>query len=236
MPRSNTVESRASAERDALAMELHDTVVQPLTSLLTSLRCMEGLPQYADYVDANVALWKALAQEALDALRRTLAGVHAHPHAQTSLPEALERFLTPQFRGRGMRLSVESHNWPAGLPVEWTSNLYLLAREVVNNAEKHAHASRVKIVLRAEPAELFVSVTDNGVGFNPDDLFAASCAQERLGSGLGIGGMRDRIRSLNGELDLITAPGCGVRLEIRAPNPMKPVPKQRSRRNNVQRA
>lgn len=220
-PRASVDESHANAERHALAVELHDTVVQPLTSLVTSLNRLERLPQYTGQMDIHIGMWKSLAQEALDALRGVLAGTCAFPHAQLDLPDALERLLVPQFRARGMRLSLESRGWPQGLPVEWTSNLYLMAREAVNNAEKHAHASKVKIVLRADPENLFFCITDNGIGFNPD-TFDAAGAQERLGSGLGIMGMHDRIQKLGGELDLMTAPGSGVRLEIHAPNPLRP--------------
>lgn len=219
--RASADESHANAERRALAVELHDTVVQPLTSLVTSLNCLEHLPQYTGQSDSHIGMWKSLAQEALDALRGALAGLCAYPHAQLDLPDALERFLVPQFRARGMRLSLESRDWPQSLPVEWTSNLYLIAREALNNAEKHAHASKVKIVLRADPENLFICITDNGTGFNPD-TFDTADAQERLGSGLGIMGMHDRIQKLGGELDLMTAPDSGVRLEIQAPNPLRP--------------
>lgn len=211
-------ETRIQAERHALARELHDTVVQPLTSLVTSFTCLEHLPQGIGQMDVNVGLWKELAQEALDSLRRTLAGLHTHPHAELDLPETLERFLAPQLCSRGMRLAVEPHNWPADLPVEWTANLFLVVREALTNAEKHARASMVIVVLRANTEELSISVTDNGIGFSADDLVSAS-SQDRLGSGLGISSMQDRVRMLGGELDLITARGCGVRLDLRVPNP-----------------
>jgi signal transduction histidine kinase len=172
-------------------------------------------------MDSTIGLCKELAQEALDSMRRTLAGLQTHPHAQSGLPEALEQFLAPHLSSHGMRLMVESSNWPAGLPIEWTSNLYLVVREAVSNAEKHARTSLVSAVLRADTEGLFISVTDNGIGFNANDLVSAN-GRERSGSGFGISCMQDRVRTLGGELVLKTAVGCGVRLEIRLPNPGKP--------------
>lgn len=217
-----TVEAHITPERRAIARELHDTVVQPLTSLVMSFASLDHLPQRAGQMEANVVLWKELAQEALDALRRTLAGLHASPHEQASLPEALEQGLLPQLRSRGIRLVVESHSWPEDLPVDWTSNLYLVVREALTNAEKHGHASRVIVYLRANAntKELSISITDNGIGFRADDLVSAS-GRDRPGNGLGISGMRARVRMLGGELDLMAAPGCGVRLEICLPAPNK---------------
>jgi two-component system, NarL family, sensor histidine kinase LiaS len=212
------VETHITPERRALARELHDTVVQPLTSLVMSFAYLEHFPQGAGQMEANVVLWKELAQEALDSLRRTLAGLHTSPHIQSNLPEALGRCLVPQLCSRGIRLVVEPHNWPEDLPIDWTSNLYLVVREALTNTEKHAHASMVIVVLCADTKELSISITDNGLGFRADDLVLAS-RQDQLGSGLGISGMRARVQMLGGTLDLMTAPGCGVRLEIRVPNP-----------------
>ena len=212
------VETYITPERRALARELHDTVVQPLTSLVMSFAYLDHLPQQAGQMETNVVLWKGLAQEALDSLRHTLAGLRTSPRVHASLPEALEQSLMPQLRSRGMRLVVEPHDWPEDLPVDWTSNLYLVVREALTNAERHGHASRVIVILRADSQELSISITDNGIGFRADDLVSAR-REDRLGNGLGISGMRARVRMLGGELDLMTAPGCGVRLEIRVPTP-----------------
>ncbi len=211
-------EARVKEERRALARELHDTVVQPLTTLLMSFTCLEHLPQQASQVDANIGLWKNLAQEALDSLRSALAGLHTHSQAELSLPDALERHLVPQLCNNGVRLVVERQNWPTDLPAEWTSNLYLLVREALTNVDKHACATMVAVVLRADTEVLSISVTDNGIGCRADDL-VPNRRPDRHGSGFGIGSMRERARMLGGQLDLMTAPGCGVQLDIHVPNP-----------------
>lgn len=211
-------EIRIRAERRALARDLHDTVVQPLTSLLMSFRYLEYLPQRDIEMGANLDLWKELAQEALDSLRNSLADLHTPMRSQPNLPDALERLLAPQLCSRGMRLLVERQNWPTDLPVDWTSNLYLLVREALTNAEKHGRATIVTVLLQADDEQVSISIVDNGVGFHPDDLISTS-RQDRYGAGLGIKGMQERVRMLGGELQLMTAPGCGVRLEIHTPIP-----------------
>jgi signal transduction histidine kinase len=211
-------EMHVNDERRALARELHDTVVQPLTALLMSFTCLERLPQRSSQVDANIGLWRDLAQEALDSLRSALAGLHIHAHGELTLPDALEQHLAPRLSSSGLRLVVERHNWPTDLPADCTSNLYLLVREALTNVEKHACATTVAVVLRADTEGLSISVTDNGIGCRADDLILKD-SPDRHGSGLGVNGMRERARMLGGRLDLVTVPGCGVQLDIRVPIP-----------------
>src|SRR5215510_536995 len=89
------------AEYSALARELHDTVIQPLTSLLLSLTCIERQPPtHADEMTDHVRLCKGLAQEALDSLRATLAGLQPFVDVGRDLVEALHRSLASQLGSR----------------------------------------------------------------------------------------------------------------------------------------
>src|SRR5262245_46967376 len=90
------------AERRSLARELHDTVIQPLTSLMVSFSCFERQLPAADATHAQLSLWRGLTQEALDALRAALAGFRPPMHDGGGLPQALQRFLAPQLGSRGL--------------------------------------------------------------------------------------------------------------------------------------
>lgn len=204
---------REAAHRE-IARELHDTVIQPLTALVMGLRAQQhSLPADA----AGSGSWHELAQEALDALRATLAGLRTHPHVTQGLPDAIRQHLTPPFKHRGLDLHLESMDWPADVPADWTSSLYLAVREAVTNAEKHGHASRVSIILQADAQHLLITITDNGAGFATDEVGADRRA--RPGSGLGLRAMRDRLRLLGGSLRLMAAPGHGTQVEMCIPVP-----------------
>jgi NarL family two-component system sensor histidine kinase LiaS len=207
------------AERTALARELHDTVIQPLTSLVLSFTCFERQPPVnADHMTGHVGVWKELAQEALDSLRTALAGLQPFVDVGRDLTEALHRLLVSQLGSRGLRLVIESHNWPLDLPLEWTRHLYLAVREAVTNAEKHARASVVNVRLCALADGLMITVVDNGVGLGLDDLAAWRFAPPGCGNGLG--GIRERLSLLGGRLVIASAPDGGARLEMWLPNPM----------------
>lgn len=204
-------------QRDDLTRELHDTVIQPLTSLLVSFTQIECQLSGADLVEAHLGMWKRLAQEALDSLRSSLAGVHATSYRIDDLPGSLRSTLVPQFSARGLRLNLEIHDWPVDLPPLWNTHLYLAVREALTNVEKHAHASEASILLRADPDGLTITITDDGVGFPQTDL---ATERHRPGFGLGLDSIRDRVTLLGGQMDLSSTPGRGVQIEIQLPRPL----------------
>lgn len=212
---ANLAEEIREAERRDIARELHDTVIQPLASLAMSFDSVQYQPLTAGMLEAYVGAWKELAQEALDSLRCTLTGLRTHPHAQLGILEALHRYLAPQLRSRGLRLAIESHGWPDDLPIDWTSTLYLAIREALTNVEKHAHASEVTVLLRADGQHLYLAIADNGVGLREGE--AESEATKRSGSGFGLVGIRERLRVLNGSMTVMSAPGQGVQLAMQLP-------------------
>jgi two-component system, NarL family, sensor histidine kinase UhpB len=208
-------------ERRDLARELHDTVVQPLTALVISFTCFEQQPPSADGTTGYLSMCKGLAQEALDSLRSTLAGLRPVVDGGHGLPEVLHRSLTSQLGSRGLRLNVESCDWPQDLPSDWERHLYLTVREALMNVEKHARASEVNVHLHAQADGLVITVVDNGIGFHRDDLGTEWLARPRLS--LGMSGMHDRLSLLGGRLQIATAPGGGGRLEMWLPRPQPAV-------------
>lgn len=215
------VEEARENERVDIARELHDTVIQPLSALVTSLENFAQHPPPPGVTEAYVAAWRELTQEAIAALRCALGGLRAHPHAEMGLPEALSRYLVPQARAQGIRLMLESREWANDLPLDWTSNLYLLVREAMTNVQKHARASEVTMLLRADAAQVYVIITDNGVGFQVEAVARADIVMtpDRR-SGFGIVGMRERVSMLGGRFDLASDPGQGTRIEITIPRPL----------------
>lgn len=215
---SRVAEDAREAERTDIARELHDTVIQPLAALLTSLESLSQRPVPAGVIEAYLSAWAELAQEAIVSLRAALAGLHNHPHAELGLPEAVHRFLVPQARSQGIRLTLESRDWVTNLPVDWTSSLYLMVREALTNVQKHARATEVTILLQADEHHLRLIIADNGVGFCPDEIGAPS--MDALRGGFGILGMRERVQILGGSLALQSAPGIGTHVEVTVPRPL----------------
>lgn len=214
---ARSVDEAREQERRTLARELHDRVVQPLVALVASI---DVLPQQLSNVDPLqdwILTSKELAREALGALRDVVAGLRTHPYEMQGLPDALRVYLAPLFQTRGVRLIVESQDWPDNLPSDYTFHVYLMVREAAINAEKHGHASEIRVLLWADAERLRLIISDNGVGIQQSAH--PNAITELPGNGLGIASMRDRAGLLGGELSLDSAPGKGVRVTITVPRP-----------------
>ena len=95
----------------------------------------------------------------------------------------------------------------AVLKMEPRQNLWLLYKELIVNAVKHSKCSEIKIALTMTNSALYLSVEDNGIGFDPT----------ALSEGRGISNIRERVSLLKGSLNLHTSPGYGTRWEINCP-------------------
>jgi signal transduction histidine kinase len=84
--------------------------------------------------------------------------------------------------------------------------LFRIAEEALNNTLKHAHASTVQVLLRAENGQVELEIVDNGRGFDPDG---------KPQGGMGLANMRERAAALGGRLELTSAAGQGTRVSLR---------------------
>ncbi|MBN2705261.1 MAG: ATP-binding protein, partial [Deltaproteobacteria bacterium] len=87
--------------------------------------------------------------------------------------------------------------------------VYRIVQEALTNVVRHAAADQVNIGMRLVHGSLEVMVEDNGRGFAP-----AALAEN---SGLGLAGMRERAALIGGRLEVVSEPGRGARIVLRAP-------------------
>ena len=95
------------------------------------------------------------------------------------------------------------------LPDSYRTCVYRVVQEALTNCIRHAHAQSIVVTIVGQAEQLDLSVTDNGIG-----LDAA-----RRGEGLGLRGIEERVKELNGIVTIAAAPGKGTKLEIRLPLP-----------------
>jgi signal transduction histidine kinase len=88
--------------------------------------------------------------------------------------------------------------------------LFRVAQEALNNVLRHAGARAAQVVLRPTDGGLLLAVRDDGVGFEP--------ANPKRGRSLGLAGMRERLRLVNGTIDIESAPGRGTTIVARVPD------------------
>lgn len=206
-----TARRAGAEERQRVAMELHDTLLQGLTGVGLQLEAAEALIGR----DAAAALDRL--RSALSLNRTTIAETRAAiqdlgPTAlqQQDLSHALAG-LCDAFAGlHGIVVECAVPASTGGLPEPVSRGIYRVVSEGLNNVVKHAGASHVLVRLTRHGGRLSLVIADDGRGFerggNPGALH-----------GYGLHSMRRRVRMIGGRFRLITAPGKGTRVEASIP-------------------
>jgi len=203
-------ERRAGAleERVRLTGEIHDTLAQGFTSIVMLLQAAAAcLPSDPAAAAALVDKAEGSARENL-AEARSLVACDPPPALDgATLAGAVDR-LAQRVGGElsiPVRPRVEGE--PRTLDRALEVALLRAAQEGLANVAKHAHASEVLLTLAYAEGSTAVVVADDGCGFDPATAAA----------GFGLPGMRARLGSLGGHVDVRSAPGQGTTLAVEVP-------------------
>ncbi len=197
-------------ERSRLASELHDDFSQRLALLALGLENVsETLP------DSTQA-----AKRQLDELYNSASelGADLHTVSHRLHPSALKSLglvpgvsgLCKEFAARqGIEIAFCSENIPPGVHPNVALCLFRIVQESLQNLKKHSGAARAQVNLHKTGDRLFLSVCDDGAGFDAKETGNKV--------GLGIRGMRERVRLVGGQFEIHSEPGKGTRIEACVP-------------------
>jgi two-component system, chemotaxis family, CheB/CheR fusion protein len=196
-------------ERARIARDMHDLVGQQLTALRLSLERLEsrGAATIGDDGDLTRAL--SIVQE-IDKQLDFLAW-ELRPAAldDLGLGIALSRYVQSWSVHHGIRAefrAVGIDRERLGPTTETT--FYRIAQEALNNAAKHATASRVDVIVERRDGEAVLVIEDDGIGFAPDE-------NNKSGTGMGLIGMRERATLIGATLLVESSPGEGTTVFVR---------------------
>jgi signal transduction histidine kinase len=122
-----------------------------------------------------------------------------------ALNDLIERMTT----GMTMQAKLTLQGEPRNLSAEWETNLLRIGQEVLTNALRHAQASEFDVLLIFDSREIRLNLRDNGRGF---DL-------TRRHEGLGLRGMRERVRGMGGQFSIESSKGKGTAISVVLPLP-----------------
>lgn len=198
------------AERERIARELHDTLLQGVQGLI--LKFQSATRQVPPELPARDQLERALDRaedvvvEARDRVRSLRAG--AAGDLVATLTEVAETMRSPG----STETVVTAQGRATDLHPLVADEIERVVTEALFNAHRHARATRIDVLVAFEPRRLRVSVHDDGVGIEPAVLEAGG----REGH-FGLAGMRERARKVRGVLTIRSAPGRGTEVELVAP-------------------
>lgn len=194
------------AERQRLAQEIHDTLAQGFTSLLTLARAAEaGLAPGDDAARERLRLMQRTARQNLVEARALIAALAPPDLAGADLGEALHRVCDRLSAEHAVRASLDVCGSPSPLTRNADVVVVRTVQEALTNVGRHASARTVAVRLEYRPqGGVLVTITDDGRGLAADAV-----------EGFGIGGMRARAADVGGQLDVVSSPaGTVVRLEL----------------------
>lgn len=203
-------------ERRRISRELHDDINQRLALLAIELGRMETHPP-ASREHAQSA-FQSLTQRLAaisDDVRRMAYQFHPSILDDLGLFAALQ-YMADDFSAKtGIKTIVVQEELSDPLPRDIASCLYRITQEGLANVTKHARTSRVELELTCDGQEVTLSIRDGGVGFDLERIRTHHL-------GLGLVNMRERVRSVQGRLDIQSQPGHGTHIVVQIPLPGAP--------------
>ncbi len=204
-------------ERTRLAVELHDSIAQSLTGVSLEIRTARRLAQadaaaMQEHLDMATKTLDSCRQE----LRNCLWDLRNHALEQADMETAIRQTLKPVLGGAS--LSVRFPVPRARLSDNTAHAILRIVRELATNAVRHGRAASVKVAGGIEGDRLLFSVRDDGSGFDPSRAPGAEQGH------FGLQGVRERILTLGGAVQVDSAPGRGARIALAIPLRRKPSP------------
>jgi signal transduction histidine kinase len=199
-------EAGVAAERARLAAEIHDTLAQGFTSLVTLVQAAESeLDRDTDKARRHLTLAARTARENLTEARALVAGLTPSALGTGSLDQAIRRQLERFAEETPVSVTYRADGDSVTLPTVLEVVLLRMVQESLTNVRKHSHATEVTITLHVKETCASMRVTDNGSGFDP----------EQPADGFGLRGMRNRAAEVGGRLQVHSGPsGTTVELEV----------------------
>jgi signal transduction histidine kinase len=193
-------------ERKTISRELHDEVGQILTGLRMELGTLSHY-EPDDEFRQRLESVKHLAEEALRSVRNLALLVRPSMLDDLGLGPALHWQAKEFSRRCGIPVSVEIEGNLDQLPEPLRLCVYRAIQEAMTNCGKHADATRINVVVKQDADRLIASVRDDGRGFD----------SQVTTRGLGLMGMGERVRALQGSMSVASEPGAGTVISLELP-------------------
>ncbi len=215
---SQARESGIGQERRRMAREIHDTIAQGLTGIVTQLqaaqraggRVSDGVA--AEHLEAAIEL----ARSSLTEARRSVQALAPEPLADARLPEAMQEVAGRWSGLHGVPVTVTTTGSARTIRPELEVALLRTAQEALANVAKHARASRVGLTLSYMEDQVTLDVRDDGIGFETINGTRPRRPRDD-GGGFGLTSMRQRVEGVLGTLEIESEPDGGTAISASVP-------------------
>jgi len=209
-------EAGAGDERQRMAREIHDTIAQGLTGIVTQLEAAQQTTHDAER-ERRIDNAKRLARDNLAEARRSVQALRPQALENSRLPEALADEVARWSVTSGVAGEVETTGEARALHPEVEVTLLRVAQEALANVAKHASASRAGVTLSYMEDVVSLDVRDDGAGFAAAECNGRLNGETPAAGGFGLIAMRQRVSRLAGQLEIESEPGAGTAVSASLP-------------------
>jgi signal transduction histidine kinase len=204
-------------ERQRMAREIHDTLAQGLTGIVTQLEAVSQAKDAPEERQRHFDNAIRLARDSLSEARRSVRELQPEQLDGAGLPDALAEVVERWTALHSVPVEVSTTGDAQPLHPEVEVALLRAAQEALANVAKHARASRVGLTLSYMGDVVTLDVRDDGVGFDPTRNGVHHVNGTEQNGGFGLYGMRQRANRLAGTVDVESEPDGGTAVSVRLP-------------------
>lgn len=201
-------------ERQRIAMDLHDTAVQNLTSLIHKIElCIKLMDIDTIRTKLELSSMTNIIRLIISDMRSTIYNLKPMTLDDLGLNTTVERFARTLMDANDIKVNVNCSNEEFDIDHIVKLTVFRVIREACQNIIKHANATVIDIDLMYNEKELSIKIKDNGVGF---DIQKLNCNESQI-SNFGIANMRERIILLSGKFEIESEKGIGTTVYATVP-------------------
>jgi len=194
------------SERQRIARDLHDDFSQRLAALVLDVASLQRHPRLLpELIGKALEPVREELKQLSDDLRQLAHRLHPSLLKHAGLGAALEEYIQQAMQRTGLNITLKASNAPDSLPLDLATCLFRVCQESLQNVVKHAKATEVLVKLSGSSKGIGLSVTDNGTGFDSHDKSSHQ-------KGLGVTSMQERLRLLNGFLNIHSRVASGTKV------------------------
>jgi signal transduction histidine kinase len=199
------------AERERIARDLHDTLLQGFQGLI--LRFHDAMMSIPEPEPARQLMESALdrADEVMAEGRDRVVNLHACFDKAGDLAQSLAHAADEIANGSQVKICVTAEGQVQTLDPIAFDEIYWIGREAMVNASRHSGGRSIEVEVDYAAWELRLRIRDDGRGIDPDIL------QSGRAGHIGLAVMRQRAERIGGQLDIISGPGAGAEIELKVP-------------------
>jgi signal transduction histidine kinase len=196
-------------ERRHIARELHDEIGQALTALKVNLQTLSRL-QSLEELGPHVLESIAIIDRTIQQVRSLSLDLRPSLLDDLGIVAALRWYIDRQAQRAGFEAQFLASPPELRLEANLETTCFRVVQEALTNVVRHAQAQRVRIELQKHQDELFLTVFDDGIGFDLHEVWQRTTND----TSLGLLGMRERVQLVGGTIEIISRPEGGTEIQV----------------------